>query len=218
MRIEQDTGGKAGILGVMLRSAAFKDILRTNLNEMSTSSGSSFVKTLMREDPEVFFALISSLPVIVNAMAKASAEFALQLRDKYPPEMLQSFLMSLLEDIDKDAFRQCFLAWKSLTVTLWETSADIREKAGRAIMKRGPALVSECMNRCARAVNEVDPLTFGTFLSRVLGGVDREEIDKASKTLAGALLDQEWHLVSWIWSFAKARVMKKLGRSSHQVS
>lgn len=218
MRIEQDTRDKAGILGVMLRSTAFKDILRANLNEMSTSSGSSFVKTLMREDPEVFFALIASLPVIVNAMVKASAEFALQLKDKYPPEMLQSFLMSLFQEIDKDAFRQCFLAWGSLTASLWEASADFREEAGRAIMKKGPVLVIECMNRCARAVNKVDPLKFGTFLSRVLAGIDREEIDKASKTLVGALFDQEWHLVSWTWSFAKARVMKKLGRNAYQAS
>ena len=214
MCTETDAREKTGILGVMLRSTAFKDILRTNLNEMSPSTGSALVKTLMREDPAVFFALIGSLPVLVNALVKASTELAEQLKEKYPPEMLKSFLASLVGEIDRDGLRQCGAAWAGLASSLWDASEDIRSEAGRAILKQGPVLLSGGINSLARAVNATDPLSIGTFLARVLGGIDRTEVDRAAKTLAGALLDQKWHLASWAWSFAKGRLMKKLGRNA----
>ncbi|MCU0576963.1 MAG: hypothetical protein MUD15_09090 [Desulfobacterota bacterium] len=211
MCTELDAKEKAGILGVMLRSPVFKDILRTNLNEMSPSTGSSMVKTLMYEDPEVFFAVISSLPVFINALLRSSAEFALQLKDKYPPLMLKSYLLALSSDIDRENLKRSWTVWSELISSLWEASGDLREEAGRFILNQGPAIAAGFINRFARAVNTVDPPAFSTFLTGVFSRIDRAEIDRSARTIAGALLDQKWHLASWVWSFAKVRVMKRLG-------
>jgi len=212
MRTGPHAGDKSGILGVMLRSTLLKDILRTNINEMSPSTGSAMVRTMLREDPEVFFALVSSLPVVVNGMVAASTELAVQLKEKYPPEMLRSFLMGLVGEIDRDGLRKCGVAWANLASSLWEASADIRTEAGRALLRKGPAVVSGCLNRITRGVNAVDPLTLRAFLARVLSGIDAEETRRATAPLAGAMLDQKWHLASWAWSFARSRLMKRLGR------
>jgi len=211
---EADDREKIGILGLMLRSPVIKDILRTNLSGMSPATGSDLVRTLLREDPEVFFAVIGSLPVVVNAFVKAWTELALQLRDKYTPEMLTSFVMSLFQDIDRDAAGRCCAAWGGLMTSLWDASDDLRAEAGRTILRHGPGVVSACVNRCTRRVNAVEPIAFGTFLARVLDGIDRPEMDRAVKTMAGALFDQKWRIGLWAWSFVKERFMKRFGRGA----
>ena len=131
MHSDSFTHNRSGVIKGIIRSPLFKDILRTNLNEVDPHTGSSFVKTLMGEDPEVFFGLISSLPMFINVLIKASTEFAVQLKDKYPPEMLKAFLTSLYDDIDKDALRQCGKAWTELAASLWKASPELRQLCHR---------------------------------------------------------------------------------------
>lgn len=212
MHIESFTQHRSGFLKGLMRSPLFKDILRTNLNEMDPRTGSSLVKTLMGEDPEVFFGLISSLPTFINILIRASTEFAIQLKDKYPPEMLKSFLMSLAEDIDKDAARQCGKAWMELLSSLWGASPELRQAATGFILSSGPKIKAGAINSLARFVNAVthnNPHTFSTFIASVLRNIDGPEVSKATLTLTGAFLDQKWHLTSWAWQLVKGRVRKR---------
>ena len=205
----------SGIIKALMRSPLFKDILRTNLNEMDPKSGGSAIRTLMGEDPEVFFGLVSSLPTFINNLMKASTELAIQLKDKYPPEMLKSFLMSLAEDIDKDAARQCGKAWTELLSSLWGASPEIRQAATGFILSSGPKIKAGAINGPARFVNTVtrsNPQTFSTFIASVLRNIDGPEVSKATLTLTGAFLDQKWHLASWAWQLVKGRVRKRLNK------
>jgi hypothetical protein len=215
MHIESLTQHKSGIIKVLIRSPLFKDILRTNLNEMNSNSGSSLVKTLMGEDPEVFFGLISSMPTFINILIKASTELAIQLKDKFPPEMLKSFIMSLAEDIDKDAARQCGKAWMELLSSLWGASPELRQAATGFILSSGPKIKAGAINSLARFVNSVthnNPQTFSTFIASVLRNIDSPEVSKATLALTGAFLDQKWHLTSWAWQLIKGRVQKRLNK------
>jgi hypothetical protein len=215
MHIEPFIQHKSGIMKALMRSPLFKDILRTNLNEMDPNSGSSLVKTLMGEDPEAFFGLISSLPTFINNLIKASTELAIQLKDKYPPEMLKLFLMSLAEDIDKDAARQCGKAWMELLSSLWGASPELRHAAAGFILSSGPKIKAEAINSLARFVNAVthnNPQTFSTFIASVLRNINGPEISKATLTLTGAFLDQKWHLTSWVWQLIKGRIRKRLNK------
>jgi uncharacterized MAPEG superfamily protein len=215
MHTEPFTQHKSGIIKALMRSPLFKDILRTNLNEMDPNSGSSAVKTLMGEDPEVFFGLISSLPTFINNLIKASTELAIQLKDKYPPEMLKLFLMSLAEDIDKDAARQCGKAWMELLSSLWGAAPELRQAAAGFILSSGPKIKAGAINSMARFVNTVtqnNPQTFSTFMASVLRNIDGPEVSKATLTLTGAFLDQKWHLSSWVWQLVKGRVRKRLNK------
>jgi hypothetical protein len=215
MQSETFTQHKSGIIKALMHSPLFKDILRTNLNEMDPKSSGSAIRALMGEDPEVFFSLISSLPTVINNLIKASTELAIQLKDKYPPEMLKSFLMSLAEDIDKDAARQCGKAWTELLSSLWGASPELRQAAAGFILSSGPKIKARAINSLARFVNSVthnNPQTFSTFMASVLRNINGPEVSKATLTLTGAFLDQKWHLTSWVWQLVKDRVRKRLNK------
>jgi hypothetical protein len=214
--MESPIRDRSGILRELIRSPLFKDILRVNLNEMNPKTGSQMVKTLLGQDPEVFFDLISSLPVLINTLISAFTELAIQLKDKYPPEMLKSFLMSLAEDIDKDAARQCGKAWMELLSSLWGASPELRQAATGFILSSGPKIKAGVINSLARFVNAVthnNPQAFSTFIASVLRNIDGPEVSKATLTLTGAFLDQKWHLTSWAWQLIKGRVRKRLNKS-----
>ena len=215
MHSDSLTHNRSGVIKGIIRSPLFKDIFRTNLNEVDPHTGSSFVKTLMGEDPEVFFGLISSLPMFINVLIKASTEFAVQLKDKYPPEMLKAFLTSLYDDIDKDALRQCGKAWTELAASLWKASPELRSSATGFLLSTGPKIKAGAINGLARFINEVtrnNPQAFSLFITQVLRNIDGREVGKATHTLAGALLDQKWHLTSWTWNLVRNRVKKRFGK------
>ncbi len=215
MHSDSFTHNRSGVIKGIIRSPLFKDILRTNLNEVDPHTGSSFVKILMGEDPEVFFGLISSLPVFINVIIKASTEFAVQLKDKYPPEMLKAFLTSLYDEIDKDALRQCGKAWTELALSQWKTSPELRQAATGFLLSSGPKIKAGAINGLARYINAItqnNPQAFSIFIGSVLRNIDGKEVGKATHTLAGAFLDQKWHLTSWAWNLVRNRVKKRFGK------
>ena len=215
MHMESSTRDRSGILRELIRSPLVKDILRVNLNEMNPKTGSQMVKTLLGQDPEVFFGLISSLPVLINTLISASTELAIQLKVKYPPEMLKAFLTSLYDDIDKDALRQCGKAWTELATSLWKASPELRQAATGFLLSSGPEIKAGAINGLARFVNTVtqnNPQAFSTFIARTLSNIDAREVGKATHTLAGAFLDQKCHLTLWVWNLVRNRVKKRFGK------
>jgi hypothetical protein len=205
---------RGGILKELLRTPVYKDILRTNLNAMSSRTGSSLVKTFMGQDPEVFLSLVSSLPMLANSLISASAELAIQLKDKFPSETLISYLEALFDDIDKTGLEKCRTSWSELFASLWGTSPDFRDRARKIILASGPEAVACWINFIARTINNTtrqDPHALSTFISGVLNNLDSREIRKATQSLAEAFLDQKWHLASWTWQLAKSRMRKRLG-------
>lgn len=214
MRFETTNKTRGSILKQILKTPAYKDILRVNLNEMSPNSGSSLVKTLVREDPEVFLSLISSLPTCINALTGAAGEIAVQLRNMYPPETLKSYLISLVEDIDREALSECSSAWTKLVSSLWEASLDVRLQAKNTILTSGPKVVAGGLNTVARSLNTLirdDPDTLSTFLAEVFRETDKGEIKQATLSLAEAFLDRKWRLASWALQLIRRRIRKRFG-------
>jgi len=201
-----------GILKQILKTPVYKDILRVNLNEMNPKTGSSLVKTLVSEDPEVFLSITSTLPTCINALTGAVGELAVQLGNMYPPELLKSFLISLAEDIDKKAISECSAAWSNLLSSLWEASTDVRLEAKKTILTSGPKVIAGGLNTAARSLNAIlrdDPDTLSTFVSEVLREADKNEIKQATLSLAEAFLDQKWNLVSWALQLTRSRIRKR---------
>jgi hypothetical protein len=123
--------------------------------------------------------------------------------------------MSLAEDIDKDAARQCGKAWMELLSSLWGAAPELRQAAAGFILSSGPKIKAGAINSLARFVNAVthnNPQTFSTFIASVLRNIDGPEVSKATLTLTGAFLDQKWHLTSWAWQLIKERVRKRLNK------
>ena len=205
---------QGGILKGLIRSTLVKDLIRVNMNSMHPESGRNAVKTLMGDDPEVFFGITGGLPVIINGMVAALTELAIQLKDKYPPELLKSFMASLADDVDREAARQCAKAWADLASGLLQNSPELRSLAARTLLTEGPKIKAKAINAVSRFVNGIvrdDPQAFSRFVSTAIENVDDVELGKASAAVANALLDQKWHLASWAWKLVRTRVKKRFG-------
>ena len=208
------TQAQGSILKALMRSTFVKDLIRINMSSMHPDSGRNAVKTLMGDDPEVFFGVTSGLPVVVNTLTGALTELATQLKDKFPPELLKSFMLSLADDIDRDAARECGKAWAALASAMLKASPELRPLAVRTLLAEGPKLKAGAINAFSRFVNGItrdDPQAFSRFVSAVIGNVDEEEIGRAAAAMANAFLDQKWHIASWTLRLVKGRVKKRLG-------
>ncbi|HOS97380.1 MAG TPA: hypothetical protein PLR71_01900 [Deltaproteobacteria bacterium] len=205
---------RGGILKALMRSTLTKDLLRINVSSMSPDSGRRTVKTLLGDDPEVFFGISGGLPVFINSMTGALTELATQLKDKYPPELLKSFMASLAHDIDREAARECGRAWADLASAMIKASPELRTILIRAILSEGPAIKAGAVNALSRFVNGItrdDPQAMSRFVAAVMEKVDHEELGRAGAALTNALLDQKWRLASWTWKLVRGRVKKRFG-------
>lgn len=208
---ETPDGNRDGILRQILKTPVYKDILRDNLNTMNPDTGSRLVKTMADEDPEVILSLLSSVPVSLNALINALNEISALLRKNYSPRMIASFINSLAEDIDTSAVKQCMHSWSSLL----SSYKDIDQDARLNISSAGYKLTASLLNACAHRINTLirkNPEGLSSFISEVFSNIDRKEVRQATHALAEALLDQKWHLASWLWELARKRIKKKFGR------
>ena len=204
---------QGGILKAIIRSTLLKDLLRVNMSSIHPDSGRNTVKTLLGEDPEVFFGITSSLPIVINSMTGALTELATQLKDKYSPELLKSFMASILDDIDRDVARKCGKAWADLASSMLQASPELKVLAVRTILTEGPVIKANAIIAFSRFVNGItrdDPQAFSRFVAKVIENVDGEELGKAAAVMTNALLDQKWHMASWAWKLAKGRIRKRL--------
>jgi hypothetical protein len=90
------------IMDELLEKTAFKDSLRLFLKNIDPDSCAELVRTLLGKDIEVPLAFAGALPVIANCFIKAGHELIVQVREKFSPALLASFVESLLDEIDKD--------------------------------------------------------------------------------------------------------------------
>ncbi len=202
-----------GILKALLRSTLLKDLIRIRMNAVHPESGRTMARTLLGEDPEVFFGIAGGLPVIVNSALGALTELAVQLKDKYPPELLKSFMSSLLDDIDRDAAHECGRAWADLTQTVLQASPELKDLMIRTVLARGPGIKAGAINAFSRFINGItrdDPQAFSRFVSEIFEKVDGRELGQAASAMTCAFLDQKWHLASWVFELMKGRMKKRL--------
>ncbi len=202
------------ILKALLRSTLVKDLIRINMNSRHPDSGRRTVKTLMGEDPEVFFAITGGLPVTVNNMIGALTELAIQL-NKLSPELMKSFMSSLADDIDREAVRGCAKAWTDLAAMMLQASPEMKARIIQTILAEGPRINANAINAFSRFVNDItrdDPEAFGRFVSKVTENVDGKELSKAAATMTNAFLDRKMRWSSWFWKLLWGRMKKKFGR------
>lgn len=92
------------LLKELLESPAFKDDVRAVLSSLDgPDTGRDLVRTFLWQDLEFSLGLLSGLPVLANALIRVFDEALVQVDEKFTPELLGSFVGSLLRDIDKPA-------------------------------------------------------------------------------------------------------------------
>ena len=102
------------ILEELFDKTAFKDGLRHFLRNIDPENSPKLVRTLLGKDIEVTLALMAALPELINALILALDELISQVRVKFPPALLNDFVRSLLDDIDREALTRVMTGTKEL--------------------------------------------------------------------------------------------------------
>jgi len=212
------TPRQGGVIREILKTPFLKDILRNNVTALKSGSGSTMVRTVMRQDPEVFLTLAVSAPSLVNIIIRAFAELGQQLKTQYPPDILAPFMESIFKEIDTDAINQCGAVWKELIGALLKSSPEVMGKLAEAALTSGPAAAAQTIDMISRTLNSLEkdrPGAVGGFITDMLSRVDRPGASGAARIVAEAVLDQKWHVCSWLYGLARHRIKK---RFAHQRS
>jgi hypothetical protein len=203
-----------GMIRELLKTPVCKDILRDNLRALQHISGRSIVRAVMEEDPEVFLGLIVTIPSLANAFINSISELGERLESQYPPGVLNAFIESIVKEIDVDSAGRCGAVWKNIASSLWETSPEFRTEITNLVLTAGPRTMASGINALAGAVNSIEkerPGTISSFMTAMFSNLDRPGASNAVKSLAGAFLDQKWHLFSWLFGLASSRIKKRFG-------
>lgn len=102
------------ILDKLLSKTAFKDDLRALLRNIDPENSPLLVRTLLEKDPEVPLAIVCALPAIANCFIKAAEELLTRIQSQYPPALLQGFVRSLMQEVDRESLARVAARAKQL--------------------------------------------------------------------------------------------------------
>jgi len=91
------------IISELLKKTTFKENLKAFEQNIDPDNSPELIRTLLWQDVEVPMGLASMLPVIANSFIKAFDEASAQIMDKFPEPLLQGFVRSLADEIDKES-------------------------------------------------------------------------------------------------------------------
>ena len=104
-RAKGDGGMMARLLGEMIKTPAFRDIVKSFLRDLDPEDARELVKTFMWQDAEFTLSLMGAIPQLVNYMTVAGLELGVQAQN-FPPGLLNRFFSQFLEGVDTDLFAQ----------------------------------------------------------------------------------------------------------------
>jgi hypothetical protein len=128
---------RSRVLEELFAKTAFKDSLRLFLKSIDPHGSTQLVRTVLGTDIEVPLAVAGALPAIANCFIKAGMELIVQVREKFPPEVLGGFVESLLDEIDKETLARLMAQGRALGKDLapvflaaWKALEDKVAQAG----------------------------------------------------------------------------------------
>lgn len=93
------------ILKVLLQRPSFKENVRSILKGVDPDNARELARTIVWEDPEIVLSLMGAVPSLANSMIRFLDEIILQVREKFPPELLHEFLEAIICEFDDGAMR-----------------------------------------------------------------------------------------------------------------
>jgi hypothetical protein len=154
------------------------------------------------------------VPSLANIFVGAAEELGVQLKNQYPPEMLASFLESVLADVDTASLARCGSVWGDILGSLLAASPGSAGRLLDTALSSGPAFAAQGVDAIARMLNALEqarPGALSATLSRTMARVDRPTASTALAVAANAFLDQKWHVLSWFYGLVRGRIKKRLG-------
>ncbi|HON58139.1 MAG TPA: hypothetical protein P5040_06365 [Smithella sp.] len=112
------------VLKELLKKPAFKENVRTVLQNIDPDAARRLVRTLMWQDPEFFLGLLGAVPALANALVQCIDELLIQLNEKFSPQLLHDFLKSLVLALDKKTLESVVRNGKLLGTQLWTIAEE----------------------------------------------------------------------------------------------
>jgi hypothetical protein len=214
-KISEARDGEGSVLGEIIRTPLFKDMLNNYLSEIDPKRGSATAKVILWEDPQLVLSLLASIPVMVSWIVAFLGELGNQTSDKFSPQLVKGYMTSMWEDIDKDAMEECLKTYGRLIKGLLDESPEFQRAVLEAM--KGPVAIGtgKGINSAVKYVNDInrqDPMFLKKVFSGVMSTIDGKEFAEASTSLVNAALDQKPPVVSWGWRLVKMRIKRKFGR------
>ena len=120
------------LLSNRLKNPAFKDSVRSVMQNIDPDSTPKLAKTIMWQETEFFLGLLGAVPRIANVFISLVDEILNELTQKFSPELLEGYVESMIDEIDKEAIKRIQVNYnnifKNLTPILKVVWQEIKMK------------------------------------------------------------------------------------------
>ena len=164
---QTEPGTSARVARELIRTPAFREIVKLNLVSMDPGAARDLVRAVMREDLNLSLSALGASPAMINGLVEAVLEFARQI-DQFPPDLLEEFLPQTAGQIDTDALRQIPGALAPLVSRALGADPALSQKALEAAVGGFNSLVKA--------------------VTSVLASLDKQPLDFSKTPLDGAAL------------------------------
>lgn len=113
------------ILAQLLESPAFKNSIRTILNNIDPQSARGLVRTAMWRDMNFSISCAAASPALANSLISLVDEVFCQINDKLPERMLREYTAEVLGEIDRETLDRVRENGRALYGTLAPVIEDI---------------------------------------------------------------------------------------------
>ncbi len=212
--VPQQTGALPRVLRELIRTPAFRELIKLNLQESPPGTASLLARTLLWEDVDITLSLLGASPQAVNSLLEFLVELGNQFQN-FPEEVLQIFIRQMGEKVDKDNLKALpgaispvidTLLWNdraavqglrnllaaAANVTLWGASGTLDRleespPTGGDRTALDAEAVAELINSGARSLARATASRPG-FLGDVVSHIDREAVRAAADGALSAFL------------------------------
>jgi hypothetical protein len=165
--VTESTGSAApAVLREILRTPAFRELIRIQLGGVDGATGRELVRTLIEEEVALPLDLVGCSPAALDAAIAGALEVGQRLAG-LPEPLLRAYVEDILADLDADAARELPRVWGPLLVRT---------------LPFATAALAEAVEGLARSVDE--PGRRAEVVAEILAGLDAGRIGGAINALS----------------------------------
>ena len=127
-----DAGLKTRVLRELIRTPAFRELVKLNLAESEPERARELVRTILWEDPNLSLSAAAVSPDKINGLIVALHELGMQLSN-LTPELVDAFFAELGERFDRESLRQTSQVWAPHILRLMPDFLRAKMNAAQAL-------------------------------------------------------------------------------------
>ncbi|MHA1570120.1 MAG: hypothetical protein ACTSXZ_11680, partial [Alphaproteobacteria bacterium] len=164
--VDREAAG-ARILREVLRTPAFRDIIKLNLAATKPEAARELVRTLIWEDPNLSLSLAAASPQTINALVEALLELGRQL-GRFPPDLTDQYVRQIAAEVDGERLRELPRVWAPLLLRHLPVIANAHCETIKALAESLDGMPSEeRAERLRTAIRYMDGTVWGETTTAV---------------------------------------------------